>query len=89
MDPRGRGALWCSISLQGLSVGTVTAASVVLDQHSGMRATYIDCSLLVAADIIQLIQKMIGIDWLRSVDTNNLIFCIGCAMPADTNNPRV
>jgi hypothetical protein len=32
---------------------------------------------------------MIGTSWLRSADTNNLIFCIDCTMPADTNNPRV
>jgi hypothetical protein len=67
IDPRGRGALWCSVDRQGLSVGTAAAATVVLGQHSGMQVTYIDCSLLVA--------------------TNNLIFCISCAMPADTNNP--
>jgi hypothetical protein len=61
----------------------------VLDQHSGVLVTYIDCSLLVAADGSQSIQKMIDIGWLKSVDTNNIIFGIGCAMPADTNNPRV
>jgi hypothetical protein len=32
---------------------------------------------------------MIGTSWLGSADTNNLIFCIDCTMPADTNNPRV
>jgi hypothetical protein len=53
MDPRGRGALWCSVGWQGLSVGTVVVATVVLGRHSGVRATYIDCSLLVAADISQ------------------------------------
>jgi hypothetical protein len=51
MDPQGRGALWCSVDRQGLSVGTATAATVMLGWHSGMRATYIDCSLLVAGDI--------------------------------------
>jgi hypothetical protein len=70
-------------------IGTVTTAIVMLGQQSGVRATYIDCSLLVAADVSQPIQKMIGIGWLRSADTNNLIFGIGCAMPADTNNPWV
>jgi hypothetical protein len=84
MDPRGRVALWCSVGRQGLSAGTI-----VLGWHSGVRATYIDCSLLVGADVSQPIQKMIGIGWLRSTDTNNLIFGTGCAMPADTNNPRV
>jgi hypothetical protein len=82
IDPRGRGwALWCSISRQGLSVGTVVAATIVLGWHSGVRVTYIDCSLLVATDVSQLIQKMIGIGWLRSADTYNLIFGIGYAMP--------
>jgi hypothetical protein len=61
MDPRGRGALWCSVGRQGLSVGIVIAATVVLDRHSGVRVTYIDCSLLVAADVSQSIQQMIGI----------------------------
>jgi hypothetical protein len=61
----------------------------VLDRHSGVRATYIDSSLFVAADASQPIQKMIGIGWPRSGDTNNLIFGIGYAMPADMNNPRV
>jgi hypothetical protein len=51
MDPRGRGAMWCSVDRQGLSVETVAAATVVLGRHNGMQATYIDCSLLVAADI--------------------------------------
>jgi hypothetical protein len=46
-------------------------------------------SLLIAANVSHPIQKMIGIGWLRSADTNNLIFGIGCTMPADTNNPRV
>jgi hypothetical protein len=73
----------------GLSVGTVAAATIVLGRHSGVRTTYIDYSLLVAADVSQLIQKMIGIGWLRSADINNLIFGIGCAMPADMNNPQV
>jgi hypothetical protein len=82
-------ALWWSVGQQGLSVGTVTVTTVMLGRHSGVRATYIDCSLLVAADICQPIQKMIGTSWLRSADTNNLIFCIDCTMPADTNNPRV
>jgi hypothetical protein len=54
-----------------------------------MWVTYIDYSLLVAADVSQPIQKMIHIGWLRSADTNNLIFGIGCAMPADMNNPQV
>jgi hypothetical protein len=89
MNPRGRGALWCSVGQQGLSVGTVAAATVMLGWHSGVRVTYISCSLLVAADVSQSIQKMIGISWLRSADTNNLIFGIGYAMPANTNNPRV
>jgi cbb3-type cytochrome oxidase subunit 1 len=71
------GAMWCSVDRQGLSVETVAAATVMLGRHNGMQATYIDCSLLVAADISQPIQKMVGIDWLRSADTNNLIFCIG------------
>jgi hypothetical protein len=72
MDPQGRGALWCSVGRQGLSVGTVTTATVVLSQHSGMQVTYIDSSLLVAADVSQPIQKMIGIGWLWSADTNNI-----------------
>jgi hypothetical protein len=83
------GALWCLVGRQGLSVRTVTTTTIVLGRHSGVRATYIDCSLLVVADVSQSIQKMIGIDWLKSVDTNNLIFGISCAMPADMNNPRV
>jgi hypothetical protein len=29
------------------------------------------------------------VSWLRSAATNNLIFGIGYAMPADTNNPQV
>jgi hypothetical protein len=76
MDPRGRGkgALWCSIGRQGLSVKTVTTATIVLGRHSGVQATYIDCYLLVASDVSQSIQKMIDIGWLRSADTNNLIF---------------
>jgi hypothetical protein len=61
----------------------------MLGQHNGVRVTYIDCSLLVAAGVSQQIQKMIDIGWLRSIATNNLIFGIGCAMPADMNNPRV
>jgi hypothetical protein len=61
----------------------------MLGQHSGVWVTYIDCSLLVAADVSQPIQKMFGIGWLRSADTNNLIFGIGYVMSADTNNPRV
>jgi hypothetical protein len=59
------------------SDGSVVAAIVVLGQHSGVQTTYIDCSLLIAADVSQPIQKMIGIGWLRSADINNLIFCIG------------
>jgi hypothetical protein len=86
----GKGwALWCLVGQQGLSVRTVAAATVMLHRHSGVRASYIDCSLLVVADVSQSIQKMIGIGWLRSADTNNLIFGIGCAMLADTNNPQV
>jgi hypothetical protein len=65
------GALWCSVSWQGLSVGTVAAATIVLSHHSGVRVTYIDYSLLVAADISLPIQKMIGIGWLRLADTYN------------------
>jgi hypothetical protein len=72
MDPRGRGgALWSSVSRPGLSVGTVAAATIVLSRHSGVRVTYIDCSLLVAADISPPKQKMIGIGWLRLADTYN------------------
>jgi hypothetical protein len=89
IDPRGRGALWCSVGWQGLTVETVAAAIVMLGRHSGVRATYIDCSLLVAGDVSQPIQNMIDISWLRSADTNNLIFGIGCAMQADTNSPWV
>jgi hypothetical protein len=89
IDPWGRGALWCSIGRQGLLVGTVAASTIVLGRHSGMRVTYIYCSLLVAADVSQPIQKMIGISCLRSVDTNNLFFGIDCVMPTDMNNPRV
>jgi hypothetical protein len=59
------------------SDGSVVAAIVVLGQHNGVQTTYIDCSLLIAADVSQPIQKMIGIGWLRSADINNLIFCIG------------
>jgi hypothetical protein len=94
MNPRG-GVGWGEgvgtvvFGRQGLSVGTVTTATVVLGRHSGMLANYIDCSLLVAADVSQPIQKMIGIGWIRSADTNNLIFGIGCAMPVETNNPWV
>jgi hypothetical protein len=57
MDPRARGALLCSVGRQGLSVRTIAIATVVLGRHSGVRATYIDCSLLVAADVSQPIQK--------------------------------
>jgi hypothetical protein len=90
LKQRVRGwALWGSVGQQGLSVGTVTTITVVLGRHSGVRVTYIDCSLLVAADVSQLIQRMIGIGWLRSADTNNHIFAIACAMPPDTNNPRL
>jgi hypothetical protein len=62
---------------------------MMLGQHSGVRATYIDCFLLVAADVNQPIQKMISIGWLRSTDINNLIFGIIYAIRADMNNPRV
>jgi hypothetical protein len=67
----GGGALWSSVSRPGLSVGTVAAATIVLSRHSGVRVTYIDCSLLVAADISPPKQKMIGIGWLRLADTYN------------------
>jgi hypothetical protein len=43
-------------------------------------------SILVSADVSQPIQKIIGIGYLMSANTNNLIFGIGCAMPADMNN---
>jgi cbb3-type cytochrome oxidase subunit 1 len=83
----GGSALWCSVDRQGLSVGIVASTTVVLGRHSGVRATYIDCSLLVAVNVSQPIQKMIDIGWLRSTDTNNLIFGIGCAILTDMNNP--
>jgi hypothetical protein len=41
---------------------------------------------LVSTDISQLIQNIIGISWLTSVDTINHIFCIGYTMSVDTNN---
>jgi hypothetical protein len=43
-------------------------------------------SILILANVSQLIQKIIGISWLTSVDTINQIFGIGCIMSADTNN---
>jgi hypothetical protein len=42
--------------------------------------------MLVSADVSQLIQKIIGMGWIISVDTINQIFGISCTMSADTNN---
>jgi hypothetical protein len=52
MDPRGRG-VGIVVLRQGLSVETVTVATVVLGRHSGVQTTCIDCYLLVAVDVIQ------------------------------------
>jgi hypothetical protein len=49
----GVGGVGIVVLCQGLSVGTVTVATVVLGWHSGVQTTCIDCSLLVAVDVIQ------------------------------------
>jgi hypothetical protein len=43
-------------------------------------------SILVSADAIQPIQKIISIGWIMLAYTINHIFGIGCTMSADTNN---
>jgi hypothetical protein len=43
-------------------------------------------SILVSTDVRQPVQKIIGIRYLRSADTIDHIFGIGCTMSTDTNN---
>jgi hypothetical protein len=67
-------------------VGTVAAITMVVGWNSSVRAVFIGCALLVLADVSQAIQMIIGINWLTSDDTINLIFSIDYTMSADTNN---
>jgi hypothetical protein len=69
-----------------ISVGTVAAITMVLSWNSSVRAVFIGCALLVLADVSQVIQMIISIDYLTSADTINLIFSISYTMSADTNN---
>jgi hypothetical protein len=75
-----------------ISVGTVALGRNNSRRHCGAQSeqwcvgVIYRLSILVSADVSQPIQKIIGINYLMSTDTNNLIFCIGCTMPANTNN---
>jgi hypothetical protein len=75
-----------------ISVGTVALGRNSSYRHCAARSkqwcvgVIYRLSILVSADVSQPIQKINGINYLMSADTNNLIFGIGYAMPTDTNN---
>jgi hypothetical protein len=59
-----------------ISVGTVAVATMVLGRNSGVWAVFIGGGLLVSADVTQPIRNIIGIGWIKSADTNNIIIGI-------------